>query len=127
MAKNNYGAIVEIEGSDLISESMYKINENFKILAEKEEQDEYKWETYVNEITARIEDLIANNESMRVIISRDIKSLADKIEQFEVSDAKINSVNDKISAIESRLNDIESRLNDIENKLDNITPSENPE
>ena len=120
MAKNNYGAIVEIEGSDLISESMYKINENFKILAEKEEQDEYKWETYVTEITARIEDLIANNESMRVIISRDIKSLADKIEQFEVSDAKINSVNDKISAIESRLNDIET-------KLDNLTPSENPE
>ena len=127
MAKNNYGAIVEIEGSDLISESMYKINENFKILAEKEEQDEYKWESYANEIAARIEDLIANNESMRVIISRDIKNLADKIEQFEVSDAKINSVNDKISAIESRLDDIESRLDDIENKLDNLTPSENPE
>ena len=117
MAKNSYGAIVEIEGTDLISESMDKINENFKILAEKENQDEYKWESYVDSVASKISDLIASNEYVKVQTAKQIKNFEDLI----------NGVNSQISAIRDRLASIENRLDEIESRLDDLISSDDTE
>lgn len=94
MAKNN--AIVEIQGTDLISESMHKINENFKVLAETEEQDRYKWQTYVDSVNSKIEELKSLTNSKNSAIEENIHSLADEIKNVPSIDNLQKQVNDAI-------------------------------
>lgn len=49
--------IVEIDGEDLISESMHKINQNFHTLSQMNEQSEYGWGRYVESVKEEIRTL----------------------------------------------------------------------
>lgn len=111
MAKNN--AIVELEGSDIISESMHKINDNFRILAEKEEQDTYKWDSYIKRINEELEKLKLTVDSRNIDISKIIESFGLRLDGMPTED-------DIQAMVDNALRNTEGILSNTIQKLSNV-------
>lgn len=111
MAKKN--AIVELEGSDIISESMHKINDNFRILAEKDEQDTYKWDSYIKRINEELEKLKLTVDSRNIDISKIIESFGLRLDGMPTED-------DIQSMVDNALRNTEGILSNTIQKLSNV-------
>ena len=74
--------IVEIDGEDLISESMHKINQNFHTLSQMNEQSEYGWGRYVESVKEEIRTLKNHIDSKNIEISRQIELVDNKFDDL---------------------------------------------
>ena len=109
--KNN--TIIELEGSDIISESMHKINDNFRILAEQDEQDRYKWDSYIKSIKEEIEGLKQVVDLRNIDVSRIINGLSDKVNRMPTQ-------SDIQAMVDNALRNTEGILSNTIQKLSNV-------
>ena len=91
MAKN---IIKRLEPSDIISESMHKINYNFDLLQNRDDVDEYKYLNEFKRINDRLDEIQRNSDARDVDLANGLISLNDKMEgtssTLDIQDA-INS------------------------------------
>jgi len=100
MAKDS---IIEIKGSDLISESMSKINHNFNTLSEVDEQNDLRWQRYTKQIEDKI-DAIQNLFQLDGIeMRRAIESVDDKFDNLPNMDNIQGQIANAISNLDSEV------------------------
>lgn len=77
--------IVRLQPSDVISESMNKINYNFDSLLNQSEVDEYKYTKKFQDIQNKLDELERNGNSRDADLANGITSLNDKIDGMSTS------------------------------------------
>ena len=132
MSNNNTWNI--LKGTDLISESMNKINENFRILKERDDMDDYKWRGYVESITKELENLKKSINEKNSEISNNLTNMDSKINNIptvtniktQVEQAILNAEDTLANVIQSRAGQyVEEKMGDYAKTatVDNISTS----
>ncbi len=132
MSNNNTWNI--LKGTDLISESMNKINENFRILKERDDMDDYKWRGYVESITKELENLKKGINEKNSEISNNLTNMDSKINNIptvtniktQVEQAILNAEDTLANVIQSRAGQyVEEKMGDYAktSTVDNISTS----
>lgn len=132
MSNNNTWNI--LKGTDLISESMNKINENFRILKERDDMDDYKWSSYVESITKELENLKKSINEKNSEISNNLTNMDSKINNIptvtniktQVEQAILNAEDTLANVIQSRAGQyVEEKMGDYAktSTVDNISTS----
>ena len=105
MAQRNK-EIIKIKGTDLISESIEKINTNFESLAEVTSIDEQRWQTLMDETKKEIDSLKESNNKKENAISGLIRDLNDKVDNVPTVDNIQQQVNSAIKNADRELYEI---------------------
>lgn len=106
----NYGGIILLKDSDILSESMKTINHNFEILATTDEVNTFKWNKYVDAINKKIDELKNTADSRSNDLSRHIDDLNDLLDDMPSRDDIQNQINDAIRNADAELNDFLSQM-----------------
>ena len=109
MAQRNT-EIIKINGTDLISESIEKINTNFESLAEVTSIDKQKWQTLMDETKREIDRLKESNNKKEIVISGLIRDLNDKVDNVPTIDNIQQQVNNAIKNADRELSAVISTL-----------------
>ena len=109
MAQRNT-EIIKINGTDLISESIEKINTNFESLAEVTSIDKQKWQTLMDETKREIDRLKESNDKKEIVISGLIRDLNDKVDNVPTIDNIQLQVNNAIKNADRELSAVISTL-----------------
>ena len=109
MAQRNT-EIIKINGTDLISESIEKINTNFESLAEVTSIDKQKWQALMDETKREIDRLKESNSKKEIVISGLIRDLNDKVDNVPTIDNIQLQVNNAIKNADRELSAVISTL-----------------
>ncbi len=109
MAQRNT-EIIKINGTDLISESIEKINTNFESLAEVTSIDRQKWQILMDETKREIDRLKESNDKKEIVISGLIRDLNDKVDNVPTIDNIQLQVNNAIKNADRELSAVISTL-----------------
>lgn len=109
MAQRNT-EIIKINGTDLISESIEKINTNFESLAEVTSIDKQKWQALMDETKKEIDRLKESNDKKEIVISGLIRDLNDKVDNVPTIDNIQQQVNSAIKNADRELSAVISTL-----------------
>ena len=109
MAQRNT-EIIKINGTDLISESIEKINTNFESLAEVTSIDKQKWQALMDETKKEIDRLKESNDKKEIVISGLIRDLNDKVDNVPTIDNIQQQVNNAIKNADRELSAVISTL-----------------
>ena len=88
--------IVLLKDSDILSESMHKINYNFKLLENDTAVNDYRWQQYVNSIDKKIDGLKNATDSRENAIARNLDSLQDLIDSMATKEDIQNQINNAL-------------------------------
>ena len=103
MAKDT---IIRLQPSDIISESMNKINYNFDLLTSQSEVDEYKYTALFKQLNDRIDELRRNSDSRDADLANGITTLNDKVDGLSSSTLDIqDAINSAVAAANQSLRD----------------------
>lgn len=102
--------IIKINGTDLISESIEKINTNFESLAEVTSIDRQKWQILMDETKREIDRLKESNNKKEIVISGLIRDLNDKVDNVPTIDNIQQQVNNAIKNADRELSAVISTL-----------------
>ena len=84
--------ILEILPSDIISESMRKINYNFNAIASKSDVTDYKLLSWAQRLKDRLDEIERGGASRDNDLARGIDSLNDKMDNMDITDDIKNSI-----------------------------------
>ena len=85
--------IILLKDSDILSESMHKINYNFKLLENDTAVNDYRWQQYVNSIDKKIDGLKNATDSRENALARNLDSLQDLIDSMATKEDIQNQIN----------------------------------
>lgn len=97
--------IILLKDSDIISESMHKINYNFKLLDHDSKVNDYRWQQYVSSVENKIDSLKSAADERDNTISRNIDGLQDLIDSMATKEDIQNQINKAIKNADDELRD----------------------
>ena len=97
--------IILLKDSDIISESMHKINYNFKLLENDSKVNDYRWQQYVSSVENKIDGLKSAADERDNTISRNIDGLQDLIDSMATKEDLQNQINNAIKNADDELRD----------------------
>ena len=95
--------IILLKDSDIISESMHKINYNFKLLENDSKVNDYRWQQYVSSVENKIDSLKSAADERDNTISRNIDGLQDLIDSMATKEDLQNQINNAIKNADDEL------------------------
>lgn len=102
--------IILLKDADILSESMHKINYNFKLLANDAEVNEYRWQQYVKAIDKKIKGLKDASDVKEDSISNELEQLRELFDSMASKEDIQNQVNNAIQNAQGELNDFISQV-----------------
>lgn len=103
MAKDT---IIRLQPSDIISESMNKINYNFDLLTSQSEVDDYKYTALFKQLNDRLDEIQRNSDSRDADLANGITTLNDKMDGMSSSSLDIqDAIDSAVAAANQRLRD----------------------
>ena len=102
--------IILLKDSDIISESMHKINYNFKLLENDSKVNDYRWQQYVSSVENKIDGLKSAADERDNTISRNIDGLQDLIDSMATKEDLQNQINNAIKNADDELRDFVSHV-----------------
>ncbi len=82
MANNSNIPIIRLKESDIISESMHIINQNFESIANNYDISNFKWEQYSKKIMEEINKLKKSNDRNNINITKTIDDLNERMDNI---------------------------------------------
>lgn len=101
--------IIRLQPSDIISDSMDKINYNFDVLLNKNEVDEYKYLDYFKRLNDRLDEIQRSSDSRDADLANGITNLNDKLEGMQSDQDIQDLINDALANVNNDLQNFVTR------------------
>lgn len=109
--------IVRLQPSDIISDSMHKINYNFDVLLNLNEVDEYKYNSAIKRLNERLDSIQRGIDSRDSELANGLTDLNDKIDNLETSIDFQSLIDEAIANVNNDLQNFITRT-DFETGID---------